>query len=100
MVMSSIEWFKNVLGFLGCKENYYKELLQIEKDRTKVYKKGYDGTKRSYNEVLNISKELIKMIGDENCPINRNELYRSIEMATKHMQVEGGLDEDGTATKD
>jgi hypothetical protein len=63
----------------GCKEDYYKDLLEVEKEKVEVYKKGYNAANRSYNQLLEITKDLLIMMGDE---IDQNSIMKSIENAT------------------
>jgi hypothetical protein len=68
--------FKEIFG---CKEDHYQDLLEIEKEKVEVYKKGYKAANRSYNQLLEITKDLLIMMGDK---IDQNSIMKSIENAT------------------
>ena len=67
--------------FFGCKENYYKDLLENQKERVEIYKKGYYAANKSYSQLLDITKDLLIAIGEGN--IDKNEIIQIIENATQ-----------------
>jgi len=67
--------------FFGCKEDYYKDLLENQKERIEIYKKGYYAANKSYSQLLDITKDLLISIGDGN--IDKNDIIKIIENATQ-----------------
>ncbi len=63
-----------------------QEKYNIEKRKREVYEDGYNAVKKSYSQLLDITKDLVIMVGNDKC--NPNEIYRAIELATKYSEIE------------
>jgi hypothetical protein len=64
----------------GCREKYYKNLLELEEKKVKTYQEAYMNSQESYYSLMGIALKIINHVGDEDC--HKKEILEYIEQAT------------------
>ncbi len=67
---------------LGCEEEQLKKYLELEKEKSDLFRKAFYEVENSYNKLLEITGEIIDLIKTEEC--NEEKIMQIIKQATKY----------------